>query len=298
MFIPPTKPVILVTGSNGQLGREFRYWASNQETYEFLFTSRDSMDVTNLAEVLTIFSKWQPNFCINCAAYTAVDKAEEETELAYAINRDAISNLTKACTETNCILINYSTDYVYDSITGIPILESAPCTPKSVYGQSKRAGETILENSNIKWLNIRVSWLYSSYQNNFVKTMVRLGATKDSLSIVGDQIGTPTYARDLANATMNIIASLQNEEKGLQEHYNYSNHDQTNWADFARLIFQISHSKCIVSNITTEAYGAPAPRPLWSVLNKDKITSTFSLEIPSYEDSLSDCLNILLSQDA
>ena len=293
MFIPPKRPIILVTGSNGQLGREFRNWASANEVYEFLFTSRDSLDICNLPEVLTICTKWQPSYIINCAAYTAVDKAEENKEDAFAINQGAISNLIKGAGIHNSKLINYSTDYVYHSIIDRPILESDDCTPQGIYGQSKRGGEELLESSEIGWINIRVSWLYSSYQQNFVKTMLRLGGDRDSLTIVSDQQGCPTYASDLAADTMKIIASLEESEMGLNEHYNYCNSGMTNWADFARLIFKLENIDCEVLNTTTEQYGAPAPRPLWSVMGTQKIEKRFNLEISPVEESLQVCLSIL-----
>ena len=284
MFIPPKRPIILVTGSNGQLGREFRKWATENEAYEFLFTSRASLDIKNLAEVLTICTKWQPDYIINCAAYTAVDKAEENKKDAYAINEGGIANLIKGASINNSILINYSTDYVYNSITNRPILESDPYNPNSVYGLSKRAGEELLENSDISWLNIRVSWLYSSYQHNFVKTMLRLGEALESLSIVSDQQGAPTYARDLA---------LEEDKKGVNQHYNYCNAGLTNWSDFARLIFQLGSLNCEVKNTTTEEYGSPAPRPLWSVMDTSKIKAAFNLDIPDIEKSLKECLSVL-----
>ena len=293
MFIPPKRPTILVTGSNGQLGREFRKWATKNEAYEFLFTSRASLDIQNLAEVLTICTKWQPNYIINCAAYTAVDQAEENKEDAYSINERGIANLTKGASVHGSTLINYSTDYVYNSKLDRPILESDPCNPNSIYGLSKRAGEEVLEKSDAQWINIRVSWLYSSYQQNFVKTMLRLGAERNSLTIVSDQQGAPTYARNLAFDTMKIIASLEEETKGINQHYNYCNSGMTNWADFARLIFQLESLDCSVEDTTTEKYGAPAPRPLWSVMDTSKIHATFNLDIPTIEDSLKACLDIL-----
>jgi len=297
MYIPPKRPIILVTGSNGQLGREFRQWANANETYEFLFTSRASLDISNLSEVLTICSKWQPNFIINCAAYTAVDKAEENKNDAYAINQTGVNNLIKGASINDSVLINFSTDYVYHSILDRPIIESDTCSPKGVYGQSKRAGEEILEGSDISWINIRVSWLYSSFQNNFVKTMLRLGSERDALSIVSDQIGSPTYAKNLAADTMKIVSSMIDKKSGLQEHYNYCNTGQTNWADFARLIFKLESIDCNVNDTTTAKYGAPAPRPLWSVMDISKIKETFNLQVPSIEESLKECLSIIRTEE-
>lgn len=293
MFKASDKPIIIVTGSNGQLGHEFRRIAIEQEEYEFLFTTRESMDITNPEEVQNIFSKWRPQYCINCAAYTAVDKAETEIEEAYAINEKAIQHLIKACNNSATKLINYSTDYIYDSVNDHPIQEDDPSQPRSVYGQSKRAGEIQLENSTIEWINLRVSWLYSTYKNNFVKTMLRLGRERDELSIVSDQIGTPTYARDLAEDTIKIISQIQNNNNGLGRHYNYSNMSTTNWADFARTIFRLENIDCKVLNTTTQAYGAPAPRPLWSIMDKSRILNQWNLELKMWEDSLISCLNDL-----
>ncbi|MFT4568190.1 MAG: dTDP-4-dehydrorhamnose reductase [Saprospiraceae bacterium] len=294
MFIPPKRSIILVTGSNGQLGREFRKWAVENEAYEFLFTSRASLDICTLPEVLTICTKWQPTYIINCAAYTAVDKAEENKINAFAINEGGISNLIKGAEIHNSTIFNYSTDYVYHSIIDRPILEDDNCTPKGVYGQSKRAGEKLLEISDIAWINIRVSWLYSSYQNNFVKTMLHLGIEQDALTIVSDQQGCPTYAANLASDTMKIIGSLEESKTGLNEHYNYCNSGEINWADFARLIFKLENIACEVHNTTTEQYGAPAPRPFWSVMNTSKIRTTFNLGIiPTIEKSLQSCLDLL-----
>ncbi len=293
MFIPPTKPVILVTGSDGQLGQELRHWARDQDEYEILFTNRYTMDVTSPKDVLNIFSKWRPSFCIHCAAYTAVDKAEEEHSQAYLINRDAVQNLVRAAQEVGTKLINISTDYVYHSVQDHPIRETDLCTPKSIYGKSKRAGEKELEQSSVEWINIRVSWLYSSYANNFVKTMLRLGAQREELTIVADQIGAPTYARDLAHDIMNIIQQVLNTNVGVKEHYNYSNAGQTNWADFARAIFSVSKISCTVHETSTEAYGAPAPRPLWSVMDKSKIKTTFDLDITSWKHALTRCLLVI-----
>jgi len=293
MFIASDKPIILVTGGNGQLGQEFRRIATFQEQYELLFTTRESLDITKLDKIQNVFAKWKPNYCINCAAYTAVDKAESEQEAAFQLNEDAIGHLISTCSEQGTKLINYSTDYVYDSIIDRPIQEDDPCTPRSIYGQSKRAGEKLLESSDIDWINFRVSWLYSSFKNNFVKTMLRLGAERDELNIVADQIGTPTYAQDLASDTIKIISQLEKEEVGLRNNYNYSNISTTNWADFARSIFDMASITCKVNDTTTEAYGAPAPRPLWSAMDKSRLLNTFDIELKMWQESLEECLQEL-----
>jgi len=266
---------ILVTGSKGQLGGEFMKLAEELEGYQFFFTDVNDLDITQSGEVVAYFREHELDFCINCAAYTAVDKAESEAELAYKINSEAVKNLSIACQLTGCKLIHFSTDYVYDSVSDRPIVETDPCTPSSVYGLSKRASEEVLEASNINWINLRISWLYSTRGHNFVKTMTRLGKERDELTVVSDQIGAPTYAEDLAAAVMTIIEA----DKGYQQHYNFSNGGKTNWAAFARAIMKIQDIKCKISNTTTAAYGSAAPRPLWSVMAHDKIQETFGIEI-------------------
>lgn len=287
----PKKSVILVTGANGQLGKEFRWLASQQDEFEFLFTSRDTLDVTIPTEVMHIFNKFRPDVCINCAAYTAVDKAESDSENAFLVNSASVKNLVDACQLYQCKLINFSTDYVYDSIIDHAILETDRCEPKGVYGKSKRAGELVLENSTIKWINLRVSWLYSSFNHNFVKTMLRLGDEKDELNIVNDQIGVPTYARDLALDVLNIIKSTSFEES--TGHYNYSHSGQTNWAEYAEEIFKLTKIQCNVNGISTALFGAPAPRPQWSVMSKDKIKTVFKIELRDWKSALKDCLELL-----
>ncbi len=287
----PPKKVILVTGANGQLGKEFRELSKAFEEFEFLFSTRETLDITDQAQVYNAVSKFRPDYIINCAAYTAVDKAETESDLAFLINSSAVGHLSMACRLYGGKLIHFSTDYVYDSVTDSPLKETDLCQPQSVYGKSKRAGETVLENSEIDWINLRVSWLYSSFNHNFVKTMIRLGSEKEELSIVNDQVGAPTYARDLASAVMTII----NIESGSvwKQHYNYSNQGQTNWADFAKEIFAQSNINCKVKTTTTAAYNAPAHRPLWSVLSKKKLTDTFDINLNDWQKSLSACLSLV-----
>ena len=285
------KSVILVTGSNGQLGKELRDLSSQFEQFEFLFTTRDAMDITDSSNVDLIFQKYKPDYCINCAAYTAVDLAQTDIANAYDINERGVKNLTTACQAVQTTLINISTDYVYDSISDRPIVESDSCQPKGVYAQSKRKGEEILEQSDINWINIRVSWLYSSYNKNFVKTMLKLGAVREQLNIVADQVGAPTYAKDLASAILEIIISHPGPDQ--IGHYNFSNSGKTHWADFAREIFKLTNLECQVSEITTKDFGAPAPRPLWSVMSKEKIQSTFDISLSNWKDSLQECLKTL-----
>jgi len=287
----PEKKTILVTGGNGQLGKELRVVAKNQDQLEFIFSSRDTLDITDQSEVFNAIKKFRPDYCINCAAYTNVDRAESESEQAYLINSTGVNHLSKGIKLYGGKLIHLSTDYVYDTITDRPIHEDDPCNPKSIYSKSKRAGESVLEESDIDWINIRVSWLYSSFNHNFVKTMLRLGSGRDELSIVNDQIGAPTYAYDLAKVIYEIIHKDDNLH--WQQHYNYSNSGKTNWAAFAKEIFKQSDITCKVKNITTKEYGATAPRPLWSVLSKEKIIKNFGIKIEDWRERLSTCLSLI-----
>lgn len=286
MTMDNDKKIVLVVGANGQLGSEFKAIADKHTEYLFHFTDVNELNITKNNEVFDYFRVHQPDICINCAAYTAVDKAEEEQELAYLINSTAVKHLSIACQLQGTKLIHFSTDYVYDSVSDRPIIESDTCTPRSIYGLSKRAGEEVLEQSDIDWICLRVSWLYGVSGHNFVKTMIRLGTDRDALSIVADQIGAPTYAEDLAAVVMKILHA----NKGYGQHYNYSSSGITNWADFAREIMNQRSIACDISDTTTAAYGAPAPRPLWSVMSHDKIKATFDLEISTWQESLKRCL--------
>lgn len=281
---------VLVTGASGQLGQELHYLHTSYPDSTFLFADRETLDITDTASITSLFEDFRPNVVINCAAYTAVDKAEEEQETCYAINRDAVGRLASICAKQKIQLIHISTDYVYDLDVHIPLIESDRCDPRSIYAKSKREGELLMIESGVTGLILRVSWLYSSFGHNFVKTMLRLGESRDSLSIVNDQIGAPTYARDLAEVILHLIH--QHDIRGCQT-YNYSNDGKISWKSFAEEIFAQSGIECKVSPTTTEAYGAPAPRPLWSVLSKEKIKSAFRIKIHPWQESLSRCLDEL-----
>ena len=287
----PENKIVLVTGANGQLGQEFRYYASTQQEFEFVFAASENLDITNREQVIRVFSKFRPDYCINCAAYTQVDHAEDEESHAFAVNRDGVANLIQASEKFNIKFIHFSTDYVYHSVEDQAITEETPCMPKSVYARSKREGEIELEQSDISWINLRVSWLYSSFGKNFVKTMLRLGETKESLSVVSDQIGAPTYARDVVNAAIRMIKSA--DEGNWKKHYNFCNRGRTNWAEFAKKIFAFADLDCQVIEISTKEYGAKAARPLWSVMDTSRFSNAFEYEIPNWEDSLLDCLKEL-----
>lgn len=283
---------ILVTGSNGQLGSELKT-LSNNYNYHFFFSTKESLDITNFKALKQFILDNQINTIINCAAYTAVDRAEnnDQLELADVINHLAVGNLAKLSKELNIILVHISTDYVFNGESFKPYSEHDSTQPKTVYGQTKLNGEKALINVNPNnSIIIRTSWVYSSYGNNFVKTMLRLGKDKDSLGVIYDQVGTPTYARDLAKVILDILPNLINDKV---EIYNYSNEGVLSWYDFAKVIMETANLDCKVDPIETFEYPTPAKRPHYSVLNKSKIKSAFNIDIPYWKDSLNDCLALL-----
>jgi dTDP-4-dehydrorhamnose reductase len=277
--------VILVTGASGQLGQSFQFIANEYNDYKFVFKNSKELDVTNSTQVDNAFDLIKPNFCINCAAYTAVDKAETETDLAYKINVLAVENLANSCKKQNIPFIHISTDFIFDGTKKTPYLETDATNPLGVYGKTKLDGELILQKTWEKHIIIRTSWVYSQFGNNFMKTMLRLGAEKTELSVVSDQTGTPTYAVDLAHAILKIV------QKPVFGVYNYSNLGVCSWYDFAQKIFEISENKIIIHPIKSIQYPTPAERPKYSVLDKTKIMDTFDLEIPNWEDSLKKVLS-------
>jgi len=283
------KRKILVSGSTGQLGQELQFLAKQKDQFEFHFKDEHQFDLTNPEHAQSHLLNSDYDYFINAGAYTAVDNAEDNYELADKVNNKALSYI-RAFAPDKCQVVHVSTDYVYNHNPGRPLLESDKTNAENVYAVTKLNGEKeILQRPHS--IVIRTSWVYSSYAKNFVKTMQRLGKDKDSLNIVSDQIGTPTYARDLAGAILNLVeqhsAGKMDSLTGL---YNYSNLGQTNWADFAKKIFELENIECQVSGITTEAFGAKASRPKWSVLSKQKIIDDFGLEIPHWEESLVKCL--------
>jgi dTDP-4-dehydrorhamnose reductase len=251
------------------------------------------LNIADLSALEKYFSERSINFCINCAAYTAVDKAETEQENAFLINEDAVGNLATVCAANNTQLIHISTDYVFDGTANQPYKETDKTNPVSVYGKSKLQGEVLaLENCAFAII-IRTAWVYSSFGNNFVKTMLRLMKERESINVVSDQIGCPTYAADLALVIMQIIACGKSKDNpGI---YHYSNAGITNWYEFAVAIKKLTGSKCIVNPITTAEYPTAAKRPAYSVLDTSKITSTFHLAIPAWEESLKACLQLIKS---
>lgn len=290
------KPLtILVTGANGQLGNEFRVLAPALRGYDFIFVTKEELDISDPAAIENYFTVHTINYCINCAAYTTVDKAESDAATAFLINAEAVANLAKTCKARDTQLIHISTDYVFDGSADLPYKETDSTNPVSVYGQSKLKGEELAMQHCPSMIIIRTAWVYSSFKNNFVKTMLRLMKEKNSINVVSDQVGCPTYAADLALAIMQIINS--GKRLGYAGIYNYSNAGVTNWYEFAVAIKKLTGSDCIVNAITTHQYPTAAKRPAYSVLDTGKIREVFGISIPAWEDSLEKCL-ALLSRDA
>jgi dTDP-4-dehydrorhamnose reductase len=281
---------ILVTGSNGQLGSEIKELSSNY-SYNFFFTDRNSIDITCKDSIRDYCKANDINVIINCAAYTAVDKAETDIENADIGNRKAVKKLALISKELNIKLIHISTDYVFDGKNFKPYCEEFQTNPQGIYGKTKLDGENEMRDINPKdSIIIRTSWVYSSFGNNFVKTMLRLGREKESLGVIFDQVGTPTYARDLALTILDIIPQINSDKV---EIYNYSNEGVLSWYDFAKEIMRMAKLNCKINPIETFQYPTPAKRPHFSLLNKSKIKSTFNIEIPYWKDSLDECLKIM-----
>ena len=281
---------ILVTGSNGQVGSEIKE-LSKDYSYSFFFTTRDDIDITSKDSLRNFCQTNNINVIINCAAYTAVDKAESDELNADLVNRKAVKKLSIIAKELNIKLIHISTDYVFDGKNFKPYVEEYKTNPQSVYGKSKLDGENEMININpLNSIIIRTSWVYSYYGNNFVKTMLRLGREKEELGVIFDQVGTPTYAKHLALTILNIIPQIQNSKV---EIYNYSNEGVLSWYDFAKEIMKMAKLNCKVKQIETFQYPTPAKRPHYSILNKSKIKLKFNLEIPYWKDGLEDCLKRL-----
>ncbi len=280
---------ILVTGANGQLGQCLQKISSQFEEFEFIFTDSETLDITNKEEVNDFFWQNAPDFCINAAAYTAVDLAETEVEKAFLVNADGTENLAEACAENNAQFIHVSTDYVFDGENNLAYTEEDFTNPLGVYGASKLAGDELALEVNPCSVILRTSWVYSEFGKNFVKTMLNLFATKDELNIVADQFGQPTNANDLAEAIMKIIKS----EKITPGIFNFSNLGRISWFDFAEKIAELSEAKIKLNAIETSQYPTPAKRPKNSVLDLDKISKTYGIQLKPWEESLEDCVQIL-----
>ena len=275
---------ILVTGSNGQLGSEIREISDRYENYNFVFTDVEELDLTISEDIDSFFTDNKIDVCVNCAAYTAVDKAEDEIELAMLVNSTAVDNLSKVCKNNGTLLFHISTDYVFNGKHFMPYSETDTVSPDSQYGLSKLKGEEAVMLNCDKAIIVRTSWLYSSHGNNFVKTLIKLGNERDQLSVVSDQVGTPTYAADLAEAIMVMIASF--DETKPKEIYHFSNEGAISWYDFGKAIMKLSNIECAINPIDSKDYPSKANRPFYSVLSKSKIKKHYGVNVPYWEDSL------------
>ena len=286
---------ILVTGSSGQLGQSIKTIAAGYPDYEFVFANRQQLDLSYETSITNFFEHQTFDVIINCAAYTAVDKAESEPELADQINHLAVQKLSKIAKQKNAKLIHISTDYVFNGKQYRPYLETDSIEPQSVYGQTKLSGEQAIQNTlKNNAVIIRASWVYSEYGNNFVKTMLRLGKERGEINVVSDQIGSPTYATDLAKVILKIIDSKGYQDKDkATEIYHHSNKGEISWYDFTKEIFKLAKIDCKVSPITTEQYPTPAKRPKNTLMSKDKIAEIFSVNILDWKKSLEACILLL-----
>ena len=285
---------ILVTGSNGQLGSEIKDLAENYTKFNFFFRDLPELDICNSSQLEVFFKDYNINVVINCAAYTAVDKAEQDVNIAKKVNATGVLNLVNALEKVNGKLIHISTDYVFDGNSFSPYQELDEVNPIGVYGNTKRSGELFVINSNIDAIVIRTSWLYSVYGDNFVKTMLRLGSERDELGVIFDQLGTPTNAFDLAKSCLDILVyskELNINHKG--NLYHFSNEGVASWYDFSIAIMALGKIDCHVKPIETKDYPTAAKRPHFSVLNKSKIKKDFEIEIPYWRDSLAKCISKL-----
>jgi dTDP-4-dehydrorhamnose reductase len=278
---------ILVTGANGQLGQCIKELSSKIDSNNtYVFKSSGELNITQYAQVITEFIQGKFDFCINCAAYTNVDKAETDVENATDVNTLGVKNLAIACSETNTTLLHISTDFVFDGSKNTPYMETDTTSALGVYGATKQQGEKEIIQNLSQYYVIRTSWLYSEYGHNFMKTMIRLGNERAQLSVVNDQMGTPTYAKDLAEVLINII----NQKPIPYGIYHLSNEGTATWFDFAQAIFEMNNSSINLSPITTEAYPLPAKRPKYSVMDKTKLKEALSIEIPHWKVSLAKAL--------
>jgi dTDP-4-dehydrorhamnose reductase len=301
------KPLVVVTGKDGQLGYELMQWQQKKYAsyFNFLFVGRNELDLCNINEINAFIKKHQPQYFVNAAAYTAVDKAEVEQELAYEINETAPATIAKACAEINCRLIHISTDYVFDGEKKQPYLHTDMINPLNVYGASKAAGEKCVLQHNPLSIIIRTSWVYSSHGKNFVKTMLHLMSSRDEISVVDDQIGCPTYAADLAETIMEILYKLRlikkihverielKEFKTPANIYHYSNTGNISWFQFAQAIREIAHKTCVVKPIASAAYPTPAKRSMYSVMDTTNIVNDFAIEIKDWKQSLEKAIRLM-----
>ena len=281
---------ILITGANGQLGNEMRVLSAENKEYNYFFTDVAELDICDAQAILGFVKANDINVIVNCAAYTAVDQAEDNVELCTKLNADAVGYLAQAAEANGAEFIQISTDYVFDGTAHLPYQETEPTCPNSVYGSTKLAGEQNALTLCSRSMVIRTAWLYSTFGNNFVKTMIRLGKERDTLGVIFDQIGTPTYARDLARAI--FVAIRQGVVPGV---YHFSNEGVCSWYDFTKAIHRLAGiTTCNVKPLHTSEYPTKASRPHYSLLDKTKIKETYHIEIPYWEDSLKECIDALL----
>ena len=282
---------ILVTGASGQLGSELKELSARYSGYSFVFTDTGELDITDAPATASFIADLAPSWIINCAAYTAVDRAEDEEDLATLINGNGVENIVNALEGSDCRLIHISTDYVFDGSRPVPYLEDDIPSPASAYGRSKLAGE----KSAMRWphtMTIRTSWLYSSYGNNFVKTILRKVGSADSINVVFDQVGSPTYAADLAAAIMEVISgTIRNRHTFVPGIFNYTNEGVCSWFDLAAEIAAAAGSSCTVIPVRSSAYPSKVNRPAYSVLDKSKIREHYNLIIPHWRTSLNTCIS-------
>jgi dTDP-4-dehydrorhamnose reductase len=282
---------VLITGSNGQLGSEIKAISDTYPDFHFIFTDVAELDITDYQMIDNFFKENHISYVINCAAYTAVDKAEQDYDTAHYINVNAVKYLSQISKKNQAILVHVSTDYVFDGKNYKPYIETDAICPTSAYGKTKVEGENEVRNYADKAIIIRTSWLYSSFGNNFVKTILKYGKERGKLNVVFDQVGTPTYAADLAKTIMDILPKLSS--KNTIDTYHFSNEGVSSWFDFAKEIVELSDFECIINPIETKDYPLPAPRPHYSVLDKSKIKNEFNISIPYWKDSLKKCLNLI-----
>lgn len=279
---------ILVTGKDGQLGTAMQLQAKNRKDMEFVFIDKEELDLSDLAAVSETIHKIKPDVLVNCAGYTAVDQAEEEPEMANLLNGEVVGLMAALSRELKYLLIHISTDYVFDGTNHRPYEEDDPFAAPSAYGKSKILGEENILLEAERAVIIRTSWLYSAWGKNFMKTMLRLGEEKDQIGVIFDQVGTPTYAPDLANAIMTIIEN--NTAIGGISIYHFSNEGAVSWYDFSKAIMEVAGLNCKVKPLQSHEFPAKAPRPFYSVLNKARIKEDFRIDIPYWKDSLIKCL--------
>ncbi|MDI6046647.1 dTDP-4-dehydrorhamnose reductase [Flavobacterium yafengii] len=283
---------ILVTGATGQLGSELMVLSKNYPQFEWIFADRTQVSLDNLDVLRSQLETIHPNFILNCGAYTAVDKAEIEQELANIVNHLAVGIIAQYAKDRSVKLIHISTDYVFDGTSSVALTEEAITKPINIYGATKRAGELTCLKLNPDAIIIRTSWVYSRFGNNFVKTMQRLLQERDTISVVNDQIGSPTYAADLAQVMMDIVTA----EEWISGIYNYSNEGEISWFEFVLAIQEIGGYTCEVNGIPSSAYPTPAKRPAFSLLDKSKIKKIYGVTIPDYKESLRRCMRLLRSE--